>query len=542
MGGRGGLALLWKEEGEVEIVNYSQHHISAYVGKEDRWLLTGFYGHSEVNKRRDTWNLLSLIKPSDQVPWCTIGDFNEVCCQDEKEGGRPRPESQMREFWHALDENCLFDLGWKGCKFTWSNKHEDQTFTKERLDRAVANWRWIEMFKNREVEVLTASQSDHKALLLSMDKGVVLHMKRRRLFRFEAKWTLKEDGGAVIEDVWKRRKRQDAEKQIKEKTERLKVEQEEEGPHNVKIIKSLQRELGLLLAQEDIKWKQRAKRNWYKNGDKNTKFFHSCANQRRIKNRIKEIKDANGQLVNEQGEMERVLSMYFQNLFASTNPTMEAIDECLRGIRPRVTLVMNEDLQRPYVEEEIRIALKQMASLKSPRPDGYEACFYHAYWETIGEEVSTAVLGFLNGEGGLGNGLNYTYIALIPKVKDPLLASEFRLISLCNVMYKLISKVLANRLKKVLPLLISHKQSAFIPERLITDKVMIAYEALHSMKTRQKGKVGSMTLKLDMAKVYDRIEWRFVESIMRKMGFEERWIGLIMQCVSSVTYLVLVNG
>ncbi|XP_042980139.1 uncharacterized protein LOC122310310 [Carya illinoinensis] len=438
IGRSGGLVLLWKDEEEVDIVNFSQHHISAYVGKDERWLLTGLYGHPEVNRRRDSWKLLSLIKPSGQVPWCTIEDFNKVCYQDEKEWGRPRPESQMREFRHALEENCLFDLRWKGCKFTWSNRHEDQTFTKERLDRAVANCWWKDLFKNREVEVLTVRQSDHKALLMSMDKDEGMNKKRRRIFRFEAKWTLEEDGGAIIEDVWKRRvslqnlmgqvqqklsrcqrellhwsfqRRQNAEILIKEKTERLKEEQENEGPHNARIIKSLQRDLGLLLAQEDLKWKQRAKWNWYKNGDKNTKFFHSCASQKRIKNRIKEIRDDNGRVVTEQG------------------------------------------------------------------PDGYGACFFQAYWGVVGEEVCKAVLGFLNGQEG----------------------------------------------------------------KLITDNVMIAYEALHTMKTRQKGKVGSMALKLDMAKAYYRIEWSFLENIMRKMGFGERWIGLVMQCVSSVTYSVMVN-
>jgi len=98
------------------------------------------------------------------------------------------------------------------------------------------------------------------------------------------------------------------------------------------------------------------------------------------------------------------------------------------------------------------------------------------------------------------------------------------------------------RLKKVLPKIISQNQSAFVPGRLITDNVLVAFEALHTMQTRMKGKKGYVALKLDMSKAYDQLEWGFLEEIMRKLGFGERWIGLIMQCVQSVTYGILING
>jgi hypothetical protein len=102
--------------------------------------------------------------------------------------------------------------------------------------------------------------------------------------------------------------------------------------------------------------------------------------------------------------------------------------------------------------------------------------------------------------------LNLTNIALVPKVKTPSCVTDFRPISLCNVLYKLISKILANRLKKILPDIISPVQSAFIPGRLITDDVLVAYETLHTMHTRLKGKKGFMAIKLDMSKASDRVE------------------------------------
>ena len=102
--------------------------------------------------------------------------------------------------------------------------------------------------------------------------------------------------------------------------------------------------------------------------------------------------------------------------------------------------------------------------------------------------------------------LNHTNIVLIPKVKQPEKMSDFRPISLCNVMYKIISKILANRLKYILLSVISPTQSAFVPGKLITDNVLLAYETLHAMHTRKKGKKGSLALKLDIRKAYDRME------------------------------------
>ena len=131
---------------------------------------------------------------------------------------------------------------------------------------------------------------------------------------------------------------------------------------------------------------------------------------------------------------------------------------------------------------------------------------------------------------------------MIPKVKNPKKVSEFRPISLCNVVYKLITKVVANRLKKLLAKMIPDSQSAFLLGRLITDNILVAFETLHFLKRKTQGKLGYMALKLDMSKAYDRVEWVFLERIMRHLGIEERLIKIIMACVQSVAYAVLLNG
>ena len=157
-------------------------------------------------------------------------------------------------------------------------------------------------------------------------------------------------------------------------------------------------------------------------------------------------------------------------------------------------------------------AIKEMALLKAPDPDGMPPLFFQTYWLDIGMDIIELVLSSLN-SGSLLKSINHTFITLISKVKNPERVTEFRPISLCNVIYKITSKVIANKLKPLLNSIISKTQSAFIAGRLITDNVLIAFELLHHMKTNCLGKRGFMALKLDMSKVYDRVEWVYTTEI-----------------------------
>lgn len=137
--------------------------------------------------------------------------------------------------------------------------------------------------------------------------------------------------------------------------------------------------------------------------------------------------------------------------------------------------------------------------------------------------------------------LNKTFIDLIPKKSKADRMSDCLPISLYNVIYKLVSKVLANCLKVFLDKIIAINQSAFPPRMLITDNILVAFEIFHHMKNLQNVE-GNMALKLDMSKAFDRVEWDFLEVVLEMFGFDDGWRSNVMRCVRSISFSVLING
>ena len=285
-------------------------------------------------------------------------------------------------------------------------------------------------------------------------------------------------------------------------------------------------------------WQQRSRVQWLKNGDQNTKFFHGTATQRKRKNFIKGLCDGNGVWQEDEEVFLAIITDFYTHLFTSSNP--QALDMVLDGVDAVVTEIMSAELMRPFTSEEVGMAIKEMAPLKAPGLDGMPPLFYQTYWTDIGMDVAQAVLSCLNSRSILKS-INHTFITLIPKVPNPERISDFRPISLCNVIYKIISKTIANCLKPILNSIIFETLSAFIADRLITDNILITFESLHHMKNSCTRKKGFMAMKLDICKTYDRVEWVFLEKILLKMGFSCAWVALIMECITTVSYSILVN-
>ena len=301
----------------------------------------------------------------------------------------------------------------------------------------------------------------------------------------------------------------------------------------------MKREINEIQVREEMMWNQRSRALWLKGGDRNTKFFHATTSQRRRKNWIVGLQNPKGVWQKGNEWIELTIVEYFETIYKSDRPTN--FEASLSTITTWVSPDMNEELLTDFKAEEVWYALKQMHPTKAPGPDGMSPIFFKHYWNIVGPKVVNWVLSSLN-SSRMPCRLNDTYICLIPKVKSPQKIIEFRLISLCNVVYKLIFKILANRLKRVLDAVIDETQSTFVPSKLIIDNVLVAFETMHCINQRKKGKEVFMAIKLNMSKAYDGVEWVYLEAMMRKMGFHEMWISLVMMCVTTVSYSMLING
>ena len=191
-----------------------------------------------------------------------------------------------------------------------------------------------------------------------------------------------------------------------------------------------------------------------------------------------------------------------------------------------------------FSKEEVREAVWNCEGTKSPGPDGFNFNFIKANWETLKEDVMGAVHSF-HETGILPKGCNASFIALVPKVKDPTTIDQYRPISLVGAIYKIITKVMSNRIKTVLPMVIDENQSAFMQGRGLLESVLVANEVIEDVRRRRRRGV---LLKVDFEKAYDSVRWSFLLDKLNRLGFLERWIKWVQGCLESATVSVLVNG
>eukprot|EP00253_Pinus_taeda_P011126 PITA_11126 len=181
--------------------------------------------------------------------------------------------------------------------------------------------------------------------------------------------------------------------------------------------------------------------------------------------------------------------------------------------------------------------MSQLKKGKAPGLDGFTTTFFQTFWELIKLEVWQVVE--VRALHWLLPSLNSTFIALIPKEQESNTLEKFRPIALCNVIYKVISKVIANRLKPLLPLLISPEKSGYVKGRQILDGIILSHEIIHSLK---HSKQACMILKLDLSKAFDKLSWTYIQKMLNAFGFSPMWTRWIMSLITSSFFSILVNG
>nr|GEV68290.1 RNA-directed DNA polymerase, eukaryota [Tanacetum cinerariifolium] len=283
--------------------------------------------------------------------------------------------------------------------------------------------------------------------------------------------------------------------------------------------------LASLENMESSELAKKAKVKWSIEGDENSKFFHGIINKCQNNLSIRGIM-VDGDWKEDPTAVKKEVFSHFQNIFDAPCATRLSMD---MEFPNRFYFDQALDFERHFSKEEIKGSVWDCGLNKSPRPDGFTFGFYHRYWSLLEDEVVEAVNHFLNycfrQKGG-----NSSFIALILKTQGAKLVKDFRPIILIGSLYKIITKLLANRLVTVIGNLVNDVQSAFIANHQILNGPFIFNELIHWCKAKKKE---TMIFKVDFEKAFDSVRWDFLEDVLKNFGFGSRWCDWIVSCLKS---------
>jgi len=508
------------------------------------------------------WDNMMHLGANFSGPWLCICDFNMILSQQDKMGGLPYASSSTDFFHEFVNSFGMIDLGFIGNPFTWSNHREGHQLIRQRLDRGMASSQWAHLFPSFSILHLPASASDHNPIFLNTvhyDSTLV------RPFKFEEFWSHHPDCYSTISlawsppcfgspgfilnqklrstklalRLWNRISFGNIQHQILSLTSQLDALQQSTSLSTLSVQeRGMRKAIDDLRRHEETLWRNKSREQWLTCKDLNMKFFHLSTVIKRQRTAIDFLKLSSGAWISYRQAIGNTLCAHFADLFTTSEPLIP--DEMLNLFDTVISNEHNLSICSIPSEQEIHDSVFSIGATKAPGPDGFTGVFYQKYWTLIKPVVLSCVWNFFN-KHHLLKEHNHTFIALVPKQLGPSMVHHFRPINLCNFIYKIISKILANRLKVLLHRFISPYQSAFVPSRTIQDNSVMAHELLHKIKSK-RGRGGLMTVKIDMEKAFDRMEWDFLLSVMIKLGFHPTWVNWIRICVSSSSFSILLNG
>ena len=304
--------------------------------------------------------------------------------------------------------------------------------------------------------------------------------------------------------------------------------------------KALIEEHALIMLQKEEFWALKSRLNAATFGDRNTSYFHITTVVRRQRNKIRCLMDGNGEWIYDEDKVKDHIQSEFAKLYTFDLSVAYLLSPVSKFSCCKLSDVEKLRMGREVSDEDIKEALWSLKAFKAPGPDGLHDGFFQCFWHDVQgfvcQEVKRAFI-----SGSIPAFLNTTLVTLIPKCNNPESLANFRLISLCNSVYKVISKVLVSRIRPLLNNLMSPVQAAFILSRRGVDNVIITQELLYMMD-RMKGREGYIAFKVDLEKAYDRLEWSFVHNVLQAFHFPDNIIKLIMSCISTTSLSMLVNG
>lgn len=564
----GGIWLLWRTN-EVIINQLSRdpQHITVEITRrgEEPWLLSTIYAAPNPTTRLDLWKSLEDFAKTNNKPWLLAGDWNATFGAHERSPSSSVGSNRSSQaFLEWVDTMNLIDLGYSGMPFTWWHGTTVLNRKFARLDRALCSPDWNLRFPNATVTHLTSAYSDHAPLLIQLNPTAPSSSESRP-FKFQAAWSRHEKFPEFIKAQWQveiqsgealKSLSKDLQTWNKEVfgnvfLRKYKLERRLEGTRKQLAMKvsryylDLERQLleewEEILHQEQLIWYQKSRSNFLLDGDRNTRYYHLATKIRRRSNNISALQVPSGEWVMELPEIKKLLLDFFGSLYTAEpiNPSLHSPQTSISCTFPAMTESQLASLEVPFSETEVTDTLKMMGAYKAPGPDGYPAVFFQQHWDLVGKQISETILGLLN-ENQFAPSLCDALMVLIPKVQNPVKPAQFRPISLLNVQFKIATKMIVNRLKPILPDLISPSQASFIPGRQIIDNVVIVQEVLHSMSERRRR--NWMMIKIDLEKAYDRIRWDFLGQMLHNANLPAHLIDIIMKCQSLGNTELVLNG
>ncbi|KAG7563624.1 Reverse transcriptase domain [Arabidopsis suecica] len=570
----GKIWILWHPSVKVVIIAKSLQMITCEVQLPGSsvWFVVSFvYASNDDGLRRSLWEEIVCQAASPFMvgkAWAILGDFNQILIPTEHSSPpNLNMDLAMREFSDSLLHASLMDLNYRGCSFTWWNKRRANPVAKK-LDRILVNDEWQVLFPLSTGFFGAPLFSDHSPGFIVLNPEDHRQKKPFKFYNFllknpsflplicESWFTVNVVGSAMFRVSIKLRELKkvirdfsktnysNLEKRVQEALEVLSESQSRllSNPSAVNVDLELEatKKWDILSNAEESFFFQRSHITWLKEGDKSTAYFHRMAAARHSINHIHFLEDSEGNRIDTQHGIQLLCVDYFKDLLGSHEPIpLFAQEDITTLLNFQCSDVQKSKFNSLFSTEEIKAAFFSLPRNKTSGPDGYSAEFFTSCWSVVEPEVTAAVMEFFS-SGSLLKQFNATSLVLIPKIQNASTLSDFRPISCLNTIYKVISKLLANRLKSILPSVISHSQSAFLPGRQLSENVLLASEIIQGYNRRNISP--RAMLKVDLRKAFDSVRWDFILSTLKAIGIREKYIGWITECICTPSFSICVNG